>query len=170
MGYMMNWGDDYYSLQANCRFTDRSMEWKDQVCFEALVKFIKNNCHPDALELKEYESICKNGYIHNNQVQVVTMKGGNKSPWDELKEKIAQFDSVITDLKEFGKQIDEEFQKGVLQQTMPDYTKQFMLLLNTDRIGQIEVIPFILEEMLNSEMIKPLSEVQKKAALSILSL
>ena len=170
MGYMMNWGDDYYSLQANCRFTDRSMEWKDQVCFEALVKFIKNNCHPDALELKEYESICKNGYIHNNQVQVVTMKGGNKSPWDQLKEKIAQFDSVITDLKEFGKQIDEEFQKGVLQQTMPDYTKQFMLLLNTDRIGQIEVIPFILEEMLNSEMIKPLSEVQKKAALSILSL
>ena len=98
------------------------------------------------------------------------MKCGNKSPCDQLKEKIAQFYSVITVLKEFGKQIDEEFQTGVLQQTMPDYTKQFMLLLNTDRIGQIEVIPFILEEMLNSEMIKPLSEVQKKAALSILSL
>lgn len=169
MGYMMNWGEDYYSLQGNCRFTGRDLEWRNQICFDALAKFIKNNCNPDALTLNEYESICKNGYIHNNEVQVVTMKGGNKSPWDQLSEKIKQFDSLIAELRDYGKQVDEEFQKSVMEQTMPDYAKKFILLLNTERIGQIEVVPFILEEMLRTGMLKPLSEVQKKAALSVLS-
>ena len=170
MGYMMNWGDDYYSLQANCRFTDRSMDWKTQVCFESLAKFVKAGCNPDALKLGEYESICKNGYIHENKVQVAMMHGSNKSPWDQIGLQMQQFDSLIAELKEYGKQIDEEFKAPLQKITMPEYTKKFLMILNTGKIGQIEVVPYIIEEMLNNGMLQPLSAVQKKAVLSVLSL
>lgn len=170
MGYMMNWGNDYYSLQANCRFTNRSMDWKDQVCFESLVNFVKSGCNPDALKLNEYEAICKNGYIANNVVQVVQMKGGNKSPWEQVQPYMNHFNAAISDLKKYGKEMDEKFKAPLLKMKMPEYTRKFLLALNTSVIGQIEVIPFILEEMLLSGMLKPLTEVQKKAAMSILSL
>lgn len=170
MGYMMNWGDDYYSLQANCRFTDRSFDWKQQICFEALTKFVKNNCKPDALSLSEYEAICKNGYINNNEVQVVEMKGGNKSPWDQIKPFMEKLDSVISDLKKYGEQIDKEAQKSLKEVSMPEYTRAFLTALSTGVIGQIEIVPFILEEMLSTGMLKPLTPVQKKAAMSVLSL
>lgn len=170
MGYMMNWGDDYYSLQANCRFTDRSFDWKQQVCFEALTKFVKNGCNPDSLTLSEYEAICKNGYVSGNVVQVVQMKGGNKSPWEQIKSYMESFATEIASLKEYGKQVDKEAQKFLKEGTMPEYTRAFLLALNTGIIGQIEIIPFMLEEMLASGMLKPLTAVQKKAAMSVLSL
>lgn len=170
MGYMMNWGDDYYSLQANCRFTDRSFDWKQQVCFEALTKFVKNGCNPDSLTLSEYEAICKNGYVSGNVVQVVQMKGGNKSPWEQIKSYMESFATEIASLKEYGKQVDKEAQKSLKEGTMPEYTRAFLLALNTGIIGQIEIIPFMLEEMLASGMLKSLTAVQKKAAMSVLSL
>ena len=170
MGYMMNWGTDYYSLQANCRFTDRSLDWKQQICFEALVKFIKSNCNPDALNLSEYESICKNGYVYKNQVQVVQMNGGNKSPWDQIKPFIDSFSSIINKLKNDGKEFDKEAQKSLKAVSMPEYTRSFLLALNTGIIGQIEIIPYILEEMLASGMLNPLTPTQRKAAMSVLSL
>ena len=170
MGYMMNWGDDYYSLQVNCRYTDRSINWKNQVCFEALNKFVKSGCNPDALKLAEYESICKNGYIYNNKLQLVQMQGGNKSPWEQIKPEMEQFSSIISDVKEYGKTVDEEFRKPLKETQMPEYTRKFLMTLNTSVIGQIEIIPFIIEEMLNNGMLKPLSPVQKKAALSIFSI
>lgn len=170
MGYMMNWGNDYYSLQANCRFTDRSFDWKQQICFEALAKFVKNGCKPEALSLSEYEAICKNGYINNNEVQVVQMKGGNKSPWDQIKPFMENLSSVIADLKKYGEQIDKEAQKSLKEITMPEYTRAFLTALSTGVIGQIEIVPFILEEMISTGMLKALSPVQKKAAMSVLSL
>ena len=98
------------------------------------------------------------------------MNGGNKSPWEQISSQMKQFEFLISDLKEYGKQIDEEFKGPLSKITMPEYTKKFLMILNTGKIGQIEVVPFILEEMLNNGMLKPLSAVQKKAVMSVLSI
>lgn len=170
MGYMMNWGDDYNSIQVNCRFTDRSLDWKSQVCFDSLSKYIKSGCDKNTLSLEEYEKLCKNGYVQNDIMQVVTMNGGNKSPWDLIEPFMKNFKPAIESLSTYGKELEKTVQKSILESDEPEYAKKYNLILNTGKISNQDLIPYIIEEMLNNGMLKPLDSVQKKAALSILSI
>lgn len=168
-GYMINWGEDYHSVQANCRYIDRGADWREQCCFEALAKFVHSDCNPKSIKLEDYEKICKIGYVHNDSVQVVLMRGGKKSPWNLLESYMKPFANVIESLKEFGKQMDKAGKEMMLKNDEPEYAKRFHQAMFLDRIGNQELIPYIIEEMLKNGMLESLSTVQKKAAMSVLS-
>jgi len=169
-GYMMNGCQelDYYSLQIQCKHTSRSDNWRDNLFGDECAKFINNNCNPDSLKLEEYEKLCKSGMIKNNVVQCAIIHGKDSSIWDQVKDKMAKYESVIKALEADCKRIDDKIQAKMLP-AFPKKAQAFIKYGTTNTLGSERIIPYIIDEMLERGMLKELTPDQKKTVLYILS-
>lgn len=168
-GYMWNANDYYHCLQLQCKYTERSEDWRNNLFSETLCKFIKNNCNPDALKLEEYENLCKIGIIHKNQVQCAIMHGKNTSIWDQLKPKMAKYETLIASFKDYSQDLDKKVLSKI-EKAFPPQALPFIRATKKNLMSSQSMIPYVLEEMLKTGMLKELSPVQKKAVLCIMSI
>jgi len=169
MGYMWNGTENGFTLQVQCKYTDRSMEWRENLFTDELIKFYTNNCNPDSLQLEEYELLQKSGMLEGKEIQCVTMKGGNTSVNEQIKPYMEKFSGLVEDLKLFGKDLDERiFEK--IKPAFPSQALPFIKASNTDSIFNQTMIPYIIEEMIAAGMLEKLNEKKAKASMYILSI
>lgn len=163
----------YESIMANCRFTDRSGGWRDNrsADWEALINFIVNG--KDSLSPEEYKRITDKGYIYRDVVQPVIFKAklsGNEtlsfSAARLLEKKIPFSEEFIS----FSKELDEEA-FSIMKDDYPEHIRPIIkAVLCTGVISRPGVLPRCIERLLEKGFLKPLTDVQKKAALVILEM
>lgn len=164
----------FESVMDNCRFTDRNSDWSDNLNsdWEALTKFIVRG--KDSLSPEEYKRITDKGYIYGDTVQPVIFKA-KLAPDDEtlsysavrlLEEKIPLSDEIT----EFSKKLSEE----AFEILKNDYPEHMRPVVKSARcagiISQVGVLPRCIERLLEKGLLKPLTDVQRKAALAILQI
>lgn len=163
----------FESIMANCRFTDRSGGWRDNRSedWAALVNFIVNG--KDSLSPEEYKRITDKGYIYRDVVQPVIFKA-KLSENETLSYSAARFLEKKIPFSEefisFSKELDEEA-FSIMKDDYPEHIRPIIkAVLCTGVISRPGVLPRCIERLLEKGFLKPLTDVQKKAALVILEM
>ncbi len=164
----------FESVSTNCRFTDRNGDWSDNLNsdWEALTKFIVRG--KDSLSPEEYKRITDKGYIFGDTVQPVIFRA-KLAPDDEtlsysavrlLEEKIPLPDEIT----ELNKKLSEEAFE-ILKNDYPEHIRPIVKVTRCSGIiSQTGVLPRCIERLLENGLLKPLTDVQRKAALAVLQL
>lgn len=163
----------FESVSADCRFTDRYGDWADNLSsdWEALTKFIVRG--KDSLSPEEYKRITDKGYIYGDIVQPVIFK--TKLSTDEtlsysavrlLENKIP----LSEEITEFSKKLSEEAFE-ILKDDYPEHIRPIVKgTICTGVISRAGILPRCIERLLEKGLLKPLTDVQKKAALAFLQI
>lgn len=163
----------FESVMCDCRFTDRYGDWADNLSsdWEALTKIIVKG--KDSLSPEEYKRITDKGYICGDIVQPVIFK--TKLSTDEtlsysavrLLEKKIPLSEEIT---EFSKKLSEEAFE-ILKDDYPEHMRPVVKgTICTGVLNRAGVLPRCIERLLEKGLLKPLTDVQRKAALAILQI
>ncbi len=174
-GYMnrraVNGDDVFYAISLDCCYADRNGGWRDNLNsdWDSLVKFI--NGGKDALTPDEYKRLCDKGYVYGDKVQLVLFKA-KLAENEQLGGSIIRFLQkklpMSEELRKFAKSLDDEFfelQKNAYPEHMLPAAKA---LCYTNRISASELVPRCVEKLLEKGLLKPLTDIQRKSAFSIL--
>ncbi|MDE6148958.1 MAG: sigma-70 family RNA polymerase sigma factor [Ruminococcus sp.] len=173
-GYMTRATDKNSSIQVDCRFSGRSdLAWRDNLDsdWDSLYAFIKGGCNPQAITLEEYKRLCDKGYIHDDKVQVMSCKntiGNPASGINILKNIIHENVSVSNEVKSYVNDFDKrqyEYEKD----KYPPHIRPIVQHYSTNTLSAGHFIPYLIEEMLDRDMLKPLTELQKKSVFSVMT-
>lgn len=163
--------DAFEAVSADCRFTDRSGGWRDNLNsdWEALVKFINDG--RDSLTAEEYKRIRDKGYIFEDRAQPVILRvklRDNETLSCSLKRLLDEKVAVTPEIKEFAKQMDEE-EFTALKYNYPEHMHPVLELMTcTNIISNPHMIPRTVEKLLEKGLLKPLTDIQRKSAFSVL--
>lgn len=161
----------YYSLSLDCRFTDRKDGWRDNrnSDWEALVRFLDSG--KDRLGIEEYKRLCDKGYLFEDRVQQVVLR---LRPFDD-KTLFGAFDRFCRKYIKIPDRIarfDEKFRQSVFEIDRSHYPAHIHPVIEYmskyHGLGDANFIPRVIGQLLYTRELKPLTEVQKKAALSLL--
>lgn len=173
-GYMTRVTDNNVSIQVDCRFSNRSeLTWRDNLDsdWESLYTFIKGGCKPQSVSLEEYKRLCDKGYIYNDKVQVMTFANSAdnaQNGLESLKKMIHEKVPVDDKIKEYADYFDKrsyEYQKD----KYPEHILPIVQLYSISQLSEGHFISYLIEEMLDRNMLKPLTELQKKSVFSIMT-
>ena len=164
-----------YKVSLDCRFSDRSeLRWRDDLRtdWEWLYKFIESDCDRNAIEPEQYKRLCDKGYIFEDRVQVMGYLSENAFSQElmhkELKELISSRITVSEEMREY----EENFIKRIYdhdKDIYPDHIKPICRLYSEGCLSSGSFVPYIIEEMLERGMLKPLSDLQKKNVLTYIA-
>lgn len=173
-GYMTRNTQTNSSIQVDCRFSNRSdLTWRDNLDsdWDSLYTFIKNHCNPDSLTIEEYKRLCDKGYLYDDKVQIMTYKNNSTHDYtgtDILKkiisEKIHMSDEIKSYYNDFDKRM-YEYDKD----KYPEHIQPIVKFYDTNNLCDGHFISYLIEEMLERGMLKPLTELQKKNVFSVLA-
>lgn len=170
-GYMQRYdtNSDMLNEQVNCRFADRLVDWRDNCSedWESLYRYIKNQNNKSVLTPEEYKRLCDKGYLADDNVQVMTYVCNEKPTWNHIIQLLHTKCHVPESIRSFSKAFDAK--KYALQKEQhPKHIQPIIHQYCTEALGNAEIIPYVIEEMLHRGMLQPLTAVQKKAVFSIL--
>lgn len=160
-GYMTRSSENYQSIQLDCRFSSRNGLWQDNPGsdWQALYDFITNGCDKNVLSPENYKRLCDKGYICQDRVQVMT----THVPLKELiEQKAALPESLTAYAKEFDKKQFEWHKPH-----FPEHILPIAKLYCTNCLNDSRFVPYLVEAMLEKEMLQPLTEIQKKSVFSV---
>lgn len=163
--------DAFEAVSIDCRFADRSGGWRDNLNsdWESLVKFI--NGGRDSLTAEEYKRIRDKGYVFEDRAQPVILRvklneGATLS--GSLKRLINEKVAVSPEIRQLAKQMDEE-EFAALKNNYPEHIHPVLELMTcTNIISNPHMIPRVVEKLLEKGLLKPLTDIQRKSAFSIL--
>lgn len=166
--------DAFESVTADCRFVDRYGGWADNLNsdWEALTKFIVRG--KDSLSPEEYKRITDKGYIYCDVVQPVIFKAKLDPDNETLSYSAARFiDEKIPlsqELIEFSKKLSEEAFE-IMKSDYPEHMHPVVKAAKCEGIiCGAGMLPRCIERLLDKGLLKPLTDVQKKAALTVLQI
>lgn len=172
-GYMTrNWTTNS-SIQVDCRFSNRSeLRWRDNLDsdWDSLYKFMKSDCVGDSLTIEQYKRLCDKGYISDDRVQIMVCK--NLAPEDRpgtetLKKIISDKVHLSDKVTAYYKAVDKDMYE-YKKDKYPAHIHPIVRLYNTNHLSGGHFIPYLIEEMLDRGMLKPLTDLQKKCVFSIM--
>lgn len=172
-GYMTRNTETNSSIQVDCRFSNRSeLRWRDNLDsdWDSLYEFMKSGCVTDSLSIEQYKRLCDKGYISDDRVQIMTCKNSvpKDRPGTEMLKKIISDKVHLSDeVTAYYKAVDKdmyEYEKD----KYPPHIQPIVRLYNTNNLSGGHFISYLVEEMLNRGMLKPLTDLQKKCVFSIM--
>lgn len=161
----------FEAVSADCRYSDRSGGWRDNLNsdWEALVKFI--NGGRDSLTAEEYKRLRDKGYVHDDKAQPVILRvklneGATLS--GSLKRLINEKVTITPEIRQLAKQMDEEA-FAALKNNYPEHMRPVLKNIHcTNVISNPQMIPRTVEKLLEKGLLKPLTDIQRKSAFSVL--
>lgn len=161
----------FEAVSADCRYSDRSGGWRDNLNsdWEALVKFI--NGGRDSLTAEEYKRLRDKGYVHEDKAQPVILRvqlneGATLS--GSLKRLINEKVTITPEIRQLAKQMDEEA-FAALKNNYPEHMRPVLKNIHcTNVISNPQMIPRTVEKLLEKGLLKPLTDIQRKSAFSVL--
>ena len=158
------------SVSVDCRYSDRNGGWRDNPGedWASLAKFMKFG--KEKISPEEYKRLCDKGYVFEDRVQPATVKitlSKDEDIFDSwcrfAREKITVSDEV----KKFAKHIDDViFEED--KKHFPKHMHEVVKAMSMNNLGAGFMIPRIVEKLLESGELKPLTDIQKKSVFSIL--
>ena len=158
-GYMTRYSDNIGKISVDCRFSNRSMlTWRDDLesDWESLYTFIKGGCKPDSLAPENYKRLCDKKYIFEDRIQVMRMNSSEIS-MDTFRNVIKSHVKVSEEILEYAKDFDKR-RYEIKKDHYPEHIRPIVELYCTDAMSDGLMIPFLIEEMLERGMLKPLTE------------
>ena len=165
-----------YALQVDCHYSDRSeLIWRDNLNtdYEYLYHFIKGGCSPKALAPEQYKRLCDKGYIFEDRVQIMSYKlaakdNSNLCGDDIWRRMILDHVKVTEEVKAYVKAFDQreyEYRKDKYPEHMQELVKQY----TCNAIQSSNFIPYVIEQLLEQRLLKPLTDLQKKSVLTVIA-
>ncbi len=166
-------GDDIlsYAISVDCRYADRNGGWRDNPPsdWNSLVKFMNDG--KNALTPDEYKRLCDKGYVYEDKVQL-TVFNAKLDDYDQLSGSIMRFLQkklpMSEDLRAFAHKLDSDCFK-LMKNAYPEHMLPAAMAINcVNRISSSELVPRCVEKLLEMGELKPLTDIQRKSAYSIL--
>ncbi|MCH5193780.1 MAG: sigma-70 family RNA polymerase sigma factor [Oscillospiraceae bacterium] len=151
-------------ISIDCRYSDRSkLQWRDDINTDwaYLYDFIKGGCKPESLAPENYKRLCDKGYIYNDKVQVMCMNSSDVS-MSTFRNVIRSHVNVSDEIPEYAKEFDKR-RYEMKKDQYPEHIQPILQLYCNDAMSDALMIPYIIEEMLERGMLKPLTDLQKKS-------
>lgn len=162
-------GRAFEAISVDCAYTDREQGWRDNLTsdWESLVKFIDHG--KDSLSQDEYKRLRDKGYVHDDTVTPVIFKVSHGGPFfGEFERFIGNKLTITEELRGFAKKLDDD----IFERIKGDYPEHMLpaakSIFNTNQLGAAQLIPRCVEKMLANGVLKPLTDVQRKSAFSVL--
>ncbi|MDE6030012.1 MAG: sigma-70 family RNA polymerase sigma factor [Oscillospiraceae bacterium] len=176
--YVYNSEDNSYThtfdaVSLDCRFADRKGGWRDNLNsdWESLVKFI--NGGRDSLNAEEYKRVCDKGYVHEDKAQPVILRvklNDGETLGGSLDRLIEEKAIIPQEIERLSKQMDDEA-FAALKNNYPEHMHTVLKNMTcTNVIGGSQMVPRVVEKMLEKGMLKPLTDIQRKSVFSVLCL
>ncbi len=171
-GPMTQTTDDYAKISVDCRFSNRSeLTWRDDLSldWESLYKFIKSGNDKNALEIEEYKRLCDKAYIIDDKVQVMSIILKNDNKYQQLEKLIKEKTySISKDIMGYCKDFDKKYYE-LGKEYYPENILPIFKLYSRNSLSGGQLIPYIIEEMLERGMLKPLTDLQKKSVFTVIA-
>lgn len=161
----------FEAVSADCRYSDRPGGWRDNLNsdWETLVKFI--NGGRDSLTAEEYKRLRDKGYVHEDKAQPVILRvklneGATLS--GSLRRLINEKVAITPEIRQLAKQMDEEA-FAASKNNYPEHMRPVLKNIHcTNVISNPQMIPRTVEKLLEKGLLKPLTDIQRKSAFSVL--
>ena len=165
-GYMNRFSDEPQigKISVDCRFSNRSpLTWRDDLDtdWEYLYTFIKSGCKPDSLAPENYKRLCDKEYIFEDRVQVMCLNS-NDASIDAFRDVIRSHVDVSEEILQYCRDFDKQKYEAT-KDHYPEHIHPIIELYSADSLSGGIMIPYLIEEMLERGMLKPLTELQKKS-------
>lgn len=167
-------GSAFESISVDCRYADRELGWRDNPTsdWEYLVKFIENG--KDSLTADEYKRLCDKGYVYEDRAQPVVFKvklselaDGESFFWyfrRFLEKKLP----ISEEVRAFAEKLDNNVYERI-KAAYPEHMRPVAkAVFCTETLGSPQLIPRCVEKLLENGELKPLSDIQRKSAFSVL--
>ena len=163
----------HYMLMVGCRYTDRSSDWRDYRAgdFLSLTSFVhcgKNRITPD-----EYKRLCDLGYIVHDRLMMVTLTAclSENEALCCAPEKLVREHFPISDgLTAYARELSTSIAERILKHFPEHMHPLIREIYGNEQIGNPSLIPRIIEKMLRSEVLMPITDDQKRAACALFCL
>lgn len=160
-----------YEVLLDCRYSDRNGGWRDNLTsdWNSLTKFTDGG--KDALTPDEYKRLCDKGYVYEDKVQL-TIFNAKLDDYEQLGGSIMRFLQkklpMSEELREFTKKLDDDYFE-LIKNAYPEHILPAVRVMQcTNRISNPELVPRCVEKLLEKGELKPLTDIQRKSAYSIL--
>lgn len=156
-------------LQGDCEYCDRTGGWVDNknIHWDYLYKYIENKGDKTKMKPEEYKVIFEKGYVVNEQVQVMVFKCSGENLEDAMDRQIKKYIKVNQNIADFEECMNEKLylaEKKRFPERLAD-----MVRFHCSILGDGALIPFIIEELLEQGILKPLTDIQRKSVFTIIS-
>lgn len=164
-------GDAFENVSIDCRFSDRKGGWMENrnSDWESLVRFM--NQGREALKPEEYKRLCDKGYLLEDRVQPAVFRYALKEN-ETLNGCAAEFllerMPVPAEILKLSAGMDKRMY-AIKKRSYPEHMFPAVKLeWCTGCISNPEILPRIIEKLLDRGVLKPITAAQRKAVFSIL--
>lgn len=160
---------DGVCISVDCRFADRQGRWRDNLNedWTWLTKYI--NLGRDSLAPEEYKRLVDKGYVYEDRVQPVIVRVDNDKLPDILYTYLNDKIELPENIKALCKDTDAKFLAYNIKKH-PAHMHAFLKEWYTNVLGAMTMLPRVIERLLESGELKPLTDIQKKSVFSVLFL
>ncbi len=162
---------EFYAVSLDCRFADRKGDWRDNLLSDwaSLVKFINDG--KDALTPDEYKRLRDKGYVYGDKAQPVIFRARlaeNEQLCGSMFRFLQKKLPMSEELRDFTRNLDKEF-FALMNNAYPEHMlPAARAIYCTNRISASELVPRCVEKLFETGELKPLTDIQRKSAFSIL--
>lgn len=159
------------AVSVDCRFADRDGRWRDNLTsdWESLVRFL--NGGKDGISPDEYKRLRDKGYVHEDRPQPVIFRAAlaeNETLDGSLTRFLQKKLPLSEELREFAVKLDEDV-FALLKNAYPEHMLPAAKAMHcTNQISSSQLVPRCVEKLLEKGELKPLTDIQRKSAFSIL--
>lgn len=157
------------SLQVDCCYADRQGRWRDNLDtdWDSLTKFInqgKENLSPD-----EYKRLVDKGYVYEDRPQPVIVRTNADKLSDILYTYCDDKIVVPEEIRALCNEVDKKFIE-FNHKKHPKHMHGLIKEWYTNVLGAMTMLPRVIEKLLESGQLQPLTDIQKKSVFSVLFL
>lgn len=151
------------SIQINCFFDSRSGGWRDNLDsdWENMYSFIK---HTDPLTPESYTRLCYKGYILDKQPSVMYLMAQDQESIGNI---LGKYIFLPKNICNYAKEFDTKLYELEKKQ-FPKHIQPIIQFYHKNCLNGGDFIPYLIEEMLERNILKPLTEQQKKSVFSVM--
>lgn len=164
------------SLQVDCRFCSRTGRWRDNLMedWDALARFIDGGCLRKALSPEDYKRLCDKGYLKKkpdgtDELTLMRIQSSSPDMEDFLRTLVRQKAPLNETLRTISNELDDTVFK-LQEPHFPPHILPIIRHYNYGIFGSSELIPHLIEIMLERGMLQPLTEEQKQTVFTLVTL
>ncbi|MBR4346780.1 MAG: hypothetical protein IKP75_07590 [Oscillospiraceae bacterium] len=161
--------DGNVSIQVDCCYADRQGRWRDNLDtdWDALTKFIhqgKENLSPD-----EFKRLVDKAYVFEDRPQPVIVRTDADKLSGILDTYLEDKIDVPEQIRTLCSEVDGKFIEFNLKKH-PKHMHGLIREFYTNILGAMTMLPRVIEKLLKSGQLEPLTDIQKKSVFSVLFL
>ena len=172
-GYMLDqvWKDAKCVLQSkqyNCMYSDREIGWRNNrhEDWQDLYSFLSNGCSKDKISVESFSNLSEKGYVADDETQITVIKTNRDNFGEAIDSFVSEHFAIPDKVIKESKKVDERLY-AANKMKYPKHLEGLVKYNNSNSFTWAEMIPFVIEILLEEGILKPLTAKQKKAVFSV---